>query len=394
MFLTKIMKKLSLLHIILIILLILIIFLYNHSSLFIKTEEHMTDVVPLSTIPSSTSSGSGDGSGGGSGGDYLQSLQQKENRIFPFRYFTDTSGTVLPYVAVTGFFRDDIAKQKYYEYLKNGIYIFGITAYKTFPNRYMLDKSEGEYERNDGFDYVGNITNWLCCFKKKAAYGFTANNKLFDMSESDFYTADNRSLPKKYDFIYICNKDSDRCPLDGWNAINRNYNLALKCFPMLCMQFNMKGLIVGRVNCGLEYQPYAKNLEITDWLEWHVLQDKMRESKMLFVPNVFDASPRVIAECITKNVPVLMNRNILCGTKYITPETGELFTDEVDIQVALIKMVEKIRDIANNAVSPRNWWLKHYSEETSQKKLRDFLYESFPVNPNPLESIDRVKFIL
>ena len=88
-------------------------------------------------------------------------FNNKENRIFPFRYFTDIHNNPLPFVAVTGFFRDENAKKKYYEYINNGIHVFGITAYKSFPNRKMLDGSEGKYEREeDNFDYTKNLT--LC----------------------------------------------------------------------------------------------------------------------------------------------------------------------------------------------------------------------------------------
>lgn len=317
---------------------------------------------------------------------YIQIFKNKEHRMFPFRYFTDISNNVLPIVAVTAPFREDVAKKRYYEYKEKGIHIFGITAYKSFPNNKLFGEEEGEYERKDDFDYVGEIKNWLCCFKDKTKYGFSMFNNVVDISESDFYdTEKNSNTAKKYDFIYICNKDDDKCPLKGWNAINRNFDLALKCFPVLCNEFHMKGLIVGRVGCGLEKE-YGNKLEVVDWLDWHVLQEKMRESKILFVPNVFDASPRVVAECITKNIPVLMNRNILCGSKYITYETGEFFSDEVDLKIAVMNLQNRIYKI-----SPGKWWSENYSQERSQKKLHQFLSAAFP---GILDSVSDVKFIL
>lgn len=319
--------------------------------------------------------------------EYIQQFKDAKHRMFPFRYFTDADDNVLPIVAVTGFFRDKNAENRFYEYKEKGVKIFGITAYKSFPNKQMLDKSEGEYERNDTFNYVENIQDWLCCFKNKESYGFSEYNRTIDISESDFYTSEDDSLKRNkiYDFIYICCKDSDTCPLDGWNAINRNFDLALKCFPILCNEFNLKGLVVGRVGCGLE-EKYGNKLEVVEWLDWHILQDKMRESKMLFVPNIYDASPRVVAECIIKDVPVLMNENILCGSKYITYETGELFSDENNCRVALTNLLNK-----QFKISPKKWWSENYSQEKSQKRLCEFLSESFP---NELKSIERVKFIL
>ena len=319
---------------------------------------------------------------------YIQQFKDPKHRIFPFRYFTDANDNPLPIVAVTGFFRDKAAEDRFHEYKQKGIGIFGITAYKSFPNREMLDKSEGEYERNDTFDFTASITDWLCCFKNVSKYGFTDNNRLIDMSESDFYDSEidmMQNVDKKYDFIYICCKDDDSCPLDGWNATNRNFDLALKCFPIMCNEFHMKGLVVGRVGCGLE-EKFGDKLEVVEWLDWHILQEKMRESKMLFVPNIYDASPRVVAECITKNVPVLMNKNILCGSKYINYETGELFSSENDLRPALTNIINK-----QYKISPKKWWSENYSNEKCQKRLRDFLYESFP---DAVSHVDRVKFIL
>lgn len=320
---------------------------------------------------------------------YVQTFKEKDNRKFPFRYFTDENDRVLPFVAVTGFFREKEAETLYHEYIKNGIHVFGITAYKSFPNRSKMDSTEGEYERNDTFDYIGKIRDWLCCFYDSKENGFTEWNRIADISESDFYNAEEDSvlsIPKKYDFIYICNKDADDCPLDGWNAFNRNFELAKKCFPIMCFEFGLKGLVVGRENCGLEKEEYGKCLEVIGWLDWGKLQEKMREAKFLFVPNIYDASPRVVAECITKNLKVLMNRNIMCGFKYVNYETGELFNDETDVRDALKKLLAK-----PTTVSPKKWWSENYSQDKSQKRLRDFLAKGYP---GTLDDVQRVKFIL
>jgi hypothetical protein len=260
-----------------------------------------------------------------------------------------------------------------------------------------MDSAEGDYEINDTFNYTGKIRDWLCCLKNKKIHGFTDWNRTVDISESDFYDAVEETstsnhvinicnLYKKYDFIYICNKDDESCPVYGWNSIARNFELAKKCFPIMCIEFGLKGLIVGRENCDLE-KKYGNKLEIIGWLKWKKLQEKMHECKFLFVPNIFDASPRVVAECITKNLQVLMNRNIMCGSKYITYETGELFTDEMDIRSALTNLLNK-----QYKTSPKKWWRDNYGVEKSRKALCDFLTDSFP---GQLDSnVKHVKFIL
>ena len=294
--------------------------------------------------------------------DYLKILEADKNkRNFPFRYFQDKSGNILPFAAVSAFFRDERTKKKYFEYIKNGIHVFGITAYKTFPKK-IADGTGDNDTKNDTFDYLGNIKNWLTCFRDPEEYGFTSNHNIIEMSESDFYDANTEANPpveKKYDFIYSCLKDDDRCPLDGWNAVNRNFRLAKECFKIMIKEYGLKGLIVGRIGCGLE-EEFGDKVEVTDMLDYHIFQQKLAQSRFLFVPNVYDASPRVIAEALIKDVPVLMNRNIVCGSKYVKPETGEFFKDEYDIRLSLDALLGKM-----NTISPKKWWKAHYSTDES-----------------------------
>ena len=312
-------------------------------------------------------------------------LLEKQNRKFPFRYFRDENDNVLPIVSISGFFRGSDQEELYNDYIKNGIKVIGVTAYKTFPLK-ITDVSEDKFHHSNNFDYLNKIDNWLCCFKNKLSYGFTNKHNIIDISESDFYNVDDTPIKeKKYDFIYICNKDDDKCNMNGWNAINRNFKLALDCFPIMLNKFKLKGLIVGRVNCKLEEQ-YGDRVEVTNFLPWHELQEKMRESKFLFLPNIYDASPRVIAECLTKGLPVLMNENITCGFKYIDYETGEFFNDEKDIEPALIKLLAKM-----DKISPKKWWEEHYGVERTGIKLRNYLYDIYP---EIIGDIKQVKFII
>lgn len=309
-----------------------------------------------------------------------------KEKTFPFRYFTDPSGKVVPLVAVTSFFRDDAAQKKYQEYVKNGIPIIGITAYKSFPKP-IKDGSADDYTGDQKFDYVGEIRDWLCCFSDPAEYGFTASNNIIEMSESDFYNADPDDTPstkKKYDVIYSCpNDDKTKCPADGWNAVNRNYDLALKCFPIMINKFGLNVLVVGRTSCGLE-EKFGKRIETVDFLPFHEFQQKIHESKILFVPNVADASPRVVAEAMIKDVPVLMNKNIMGGSKYIVDETGEFFTDETDVAHAIERML-------NSEKTPRKWWRNNYSVKSSSVKLRKFVADAYP---GMFDNIEEIKFIL
>lgn len=319
--------------------------------------------------------------------DYMPTLEKRKvERTFPYRFFQNENGKLLPIVGVTAFFRDDAAKNLYSEFRDNGVKVIGVTAYKSFPNPMDKDPSEDKYHLTDNFDYVNAIKNWLCCFKNPGAYKLdSSKHNLIDMSESDFYDAEEGNFDKKYDLIYVCLGDGDNCPREGWNATNRNYDLALKCLPIMINEFGFKVLFIGRKGCGLEEQ-YGDRIETTDFLDWHTFQDRIRASRFLFVPNIYDASPRVISESLIKGLPVLMNREILCGSKYVNTETGELFSDENDFRTAVNRLLQR-----EKMMDTRKWWMANYGNARCGKKLRDFLVHCYP---GLLTDENEVRFVI
>jgi hypothetical protein len=314
----------------------------------------------------------------------LLNRNRTEGGHFPYRYLTDEKGIIVPIVLVSAFFRDDNERNRFTEYTNRGIKVVGITAYKSFP-KIITDTTGDSLTKDDQFDYLKNIKVWFCCFRNPSQYGFNETHRIIDYSESDYYDYDQTPpVEKKYDFIYVCNNDDkEKCPMDGWNAINRNFKLALACFPIMINEFKLKILIIGRMNCGLEAL-YGDKIEILDFLPYHNFQQKMRESRFLFVPNIYDASPRVISEALIKDIPVLLNNSIVCGSKYINDETGEFFTDENDIRLSLSKLLVK-----KDRISPKKWWQENYSRQKSGKKFRDFLYLQYP---DILEDVKEIYF--
>jgi hypothetical protein len=308
---------------------------------------------------------------------YLETLEKHRNEgnHFPFRYTQDEKGQILPLVFVTAFFRDDKERTMFQEYIDNGIKVVGITAYKTFPKP-ITDVTGDSETSGDSFKYYDRINHWLSCFKNPMDYGLDPKiHHLANISESDFYDAEDESMrrEKKYDIIYVCLNDTEgSCQMDGWNAINRNFKLALACLPILIEEMNLRVLIIGRENCGLE-KLYGDRITIMGFLPYHEFQDKLRESRVLFVPNIYDASPRVVAESLIKGLPVLMNRSIVCGSKYVVPETGELFTDDNDIRHHARKLMERLSSMDTAA-----WWKQHYSRASSAKKMRNIIAGWFP----------------
>lgn len=303
--------------------------------------------------------------------------EHKNNRVFPFRYAyaNEDHSKLLPLVFITAPLRSKEDIDRYYSYLNNpSIGVVGITAYKSFP-RPITDNSNDKYKVDEGVNYIKEIKHWLACFNNPSMYDLTPDqHKIADISESDFYDVDESNIdkePKLYDFIYVCLRDTSEgeCDVHDWNSINRNYDLFLKCLPILTQEFGYKILVVGRSECGLD----GPLVETTPFLAYHEFQKKIAQSRVLFVPNIYDASPRVIGEALSKNVAILINRSIICGTKYISPETGEWFTDEHDIRYAIQKLMSKLPSL-----QPSLYWKEHYGRHRSGQKLAQFLKESFP----------------
>jgi hypothetical protein len=329
-------------------------------------------------------------SGFGNLTDQAKTFLENQKEIFPFRLLCDENRNYVPFVALTAFFRTDADRQRYKDFLSHGIEVIGYTSYKTFPKP-ISDGTGDQSTVEDPFEYTGEIKTWVVCFKNLEEYGFTNTNNLLEMSESDFKdpVPPPYSTNKQYDCIYSCLQDDDNsCPLDGWNAVNRNFNLALKCFPIMVKEFNLKILVVGRLHCGLE-ELYPNNITVVNMLPYHEFQENLKNSKFLFIPNIYDASPRVVTEAISNNVPVLMNRSIVCGSKYITPQTGVLFTDEYDIRGSLKKMNQLTTDISAGTVSPASWWSEHYNVSDSGTKFRNFLHAIYP---GRLDTVKEVRF--
>ena len=76
-----------------------------------------------------------------------------------------------------------------------------------------------------------------------------------------------------------------------------------------------------------------------------------------------DASPRALTEAIALDVPVLVNRQILGGWKYVEPETGRFFDDDDDVVSAFF-------DCLASSFQPRQWLLDHgYGQDGAARRL-------------------------
>ena len=303
---------------------------------------------------------------------------------FPFKNLFDETGKKLNIILLSAPFRGADHDKLYDEYKAKGLDFCGISSYREFPQK-IVNVYEDRYHESKKHNYLKMATAWLHCFRNPDAYiqspTYLENEeKVYlpnilmtesDLKEPDHYKY-NPDIKKEYDFMYVCLKDNNECT-DGWQSTARNWELAKKCLIVMCRDFKLKGILVGRENCKIT-EFCSGMLKIVDLLPYHEFQAEMQKAKFLFVPNIEDAAPRVITEAMLYNIPVLVNENIVGGFhNIISGVTGEFFTDENNVVPALKKIVE-----TPTIYKPREWYLKNRGRKNSGKILAKFLIENYP----------------
>ncbi len=265
-----------------------------------------------------------------------------------------------------------------YKKYKDKLLFLGITSYLEFPGVISnpFDVFSDPKHETWNFDYSNEMNGWLYSFRNPEEY-ITGNKPKILLSESDFadhsIIKPDTSVDKIYDFIYICpktNKDSDNCPSD-WTSYNKNWKGTLEFLEIMCKDFGLKGLLVGRKNCKL---PNVCNnmMETTHFLKWKSLLKRYKQSRFLFVPNIYDASPRVITEALCSDIPIFVNNNILGGWKYVTPETGLSFSNIDDFSFKLHNFLNDMRNY-----TPRKHFIENYGIINSGKEFLDFIKKNY-----------------
>jgi hypothetical protein len=311
---------------------------------------------------------------------------------FPFKNLFDEKGNKLNIILISAPFRCSDHDKLYEEYKSQGLDFCGITSYREFPQK-IVNQHEDRYHEDQKHNYSKMVKAWIYCFRNPENFLESPSYlpdeqrivlpKLF-LTEADLHDPENYdydpNTKKEYDFIYVCLKDNDECT-DGWQSSARNWDLAKKCLEVMCKDFKLKGILIGRQNCKIT-EFCDGMLKIVDFLPYHEFQTELKKARFLFVPNIEDSSPRIITEAMMYNIPVLVNENILGGYhNIISGVTGEFFTDENNLTIGLQKITENL-----NIYTSRDWYIKNRGRKNSGKLLSKFLIEWFPnINNKDME---------
>ena len=306
----------------------------------------------------------------------FQIFENTPNVSFPFKNLYDDNYNKLNIILIAAPFREKAHEDLYQSYKDMGFKFCGISSYLSFPDK-IENPYEDTYHIKRNHNYVNMVSSWLHCFREPPKILTESKIPLLLLTEADLkdynkYKPTIISKSKEYDFMYVCLKDNDKCE-PGWQSYNRNWELAKKCLKVLCGKYKLKGLLVGRENCKHSdtYKDYITNI---GFLPYDTFQQEMEKCRFLFVPNVSDASPRVITEALCYNMPVLVNYNIFGGWHNVIPGvTGEFFVNEIDISKSIEVMLKKINDY-----SPREWFINNRGIQKSGSQLAQFLIKNYP----------------
>jgi hypothetical protein len=275
---------------------------------------------------------------------------------WPFLGLTDEHGRDVGWCALVGPVREEPELRRL-EALAQARRLVGFTAFLRFPSWPPVIGPPPEA--------------WAHCFRSPEALLPAAVPHAFlplsDFTDPLLVSAEKvgGTATKQYDFVYVCQSGPASEQVKGWE-------LARRCLPVLVHGLGLRGLLVGRAEVtGLDELGCADRLEVAGELPWPELMRRFAASRFLFAPNGLDPSPRVIAEALLMNIPVLVNRHILGGWHQVNPFTGAFFESEADVTAGA-------RACLTEWTSPRRWFASHLGPLRSGAVLAGLLRDLDP----------------
>lgn len=257
------------------------------------------------------------------------------------------------------------------------------------------------------FDGSEKISHICHPFKDNVLGIFPSNIHKSLLSESDF--CDKYSIPSSidtdsynfesyyknlpfYDFVYFT--------INGDQGINCKGSYIIDILNESSRKSNIIGLVVDygpkkKINDNFLFRKFSNLNVVHECMNQNKINYVMNKAKFVFFPNILDASPRMITESLVRNKPIVVNKNILGGWKYVNKENG-VFFESLSYSDYLNGAYEKdfyIENICNAFKHVLNYRytniLKNYYSEygflNSSKKLADII--------NSIRNNDEYKYV-
>jgi hypothetical protein len=271
---------------------------------------------------------------------------------WPFEIVRNVSGRESGWIALHGPIANSDQQQQFAELRRSGARFAGVSSYLDFPR----------HRASDWLDYQAACEAWCHCFRDPSAYlSPSIPHALISVSDFTDWVLVSRIAAQgsphgQHDYVYFAG-------IGPWKKRAKNWGLAARCIPELFRDMALTALVIGEPD--QEFPP-QQGVVFSPPLAWPDLLAEICRAKFLFVPSLQDPSPRVIAEALCLNVPVLVYEDILGGWKYVNRFTGRFFSSERDVVAAARSCVEGARQ-------PRDWFRSHYGPILSGGRLTKLL---------------------
>ncbi|WP_156776871.1 glycosyltransferase family protein [Nitrococcus mobilis] len=281
---------------------------------------------------------------------------------WPFMFVLDTAGGSTGWVVIHAPIQSPARIAQYSQFCRRGFSFLGMTSFLNFP---ALDEPST-------LDYTAICQGWAHCFRDPDRL-LPAGVPRMLLSLSDFIdpaqiTPHRYPAPadpaERFDFVYVGAHEP-------WKMLAKNWPLAARCLPRLCGEMGLRGLMIGQRP---QRVPALPGLVVRPWLPYPDWLRILGASRFLFVPNELDASPRVLAEALCLNTPLLVNHSLLGGWKYVAPTTGVFFESEHDV-------VDRAWHLYRGSYRPRPFFLSQYGPQRAGRRLRILLNRIDPSLP-------------
>jgi hypothetical protein len=267
---------------------------------------------------------------------------------WPFEVIRHRDGRESGWIALHGPVVTPQQHEQFAQLRRSGARFVGITSYLDFPRTDPCDR----------LDYEAVCEAWCHCFREPDRY-FTAQTPRALISTSDFADwiwiercAQHGKPIGTYDVVYVG-------ALSAAQRSIKNWTLASRGLPALYQALGLRAVVFGCADAVFPPQP---GITFCDRVDWPVLLATLAHARLVFVPNALDPSPRVITEALCLNKPVLMQRHILGGWKYVNRYTGAFFDDEYDVVMAATEALA-------TPVAPRDWFRTNFGPEHAGRRL-------------------------
>jgi hypothetical protein len=277
------------------------------------------------------------------------------------RWIVDSDGRDTGFAMLRGGISDP--NRPAFDELAAGHGMIGFTHYGPFPlwhdayPWHMTGRPPQEaWERPE----IKSCVAWAHCFRDPGHY-LPPDKPRMLLSGSDFVIPDKiikaawagGRPAKRWDLVYSC-------PPTWLNDLQKNWDLARSCIAALA-DAGARIVIAGR--SGVPGLPRHPNVDYLSVLPFPDFLRVTASARIAFLPNWLDASPKVLPQSLALDVPVLVNRRILGGWKYVAPETGVFFDDEADVVDAFFSLLD-------TPVHPHDWLLANgYGQDAAAERL-------------------------